>query len=48
MILKQRFLIRKGSPDLVLIAVALLILPCASLLIGYELGALLFTTLQSR
>jgi hypothetical protein len=47
-IVKKSFLIRKGRPDfLVLIAVALLVLLCASLLIGYELGTLLFSTLQS-
>jgi len=46
MILKQNFLIWMGSPRLVLNAVALLFLLCASLLIGYELGTLLFSMLQ--
>jgi len=45
-ILKHSFVVRKGKPDLVLAVVALLLLLCASLLIGNELGTLLFTTLQ--
>lgn len=46
LLLAQRFLIWRRRAGWVLVGVALLILVCASLLIGCELGILLFSMLH--
>ena len=46
LLLAQRFLIWKRRVGRGLVGLSLLILVCASFLIGYRLGALLFSTLR--
>ena len=46
LVLAQRFLTWKRHVGWAIVGVALLILLCASLLIGYELGTLLFSLLR--